>query len=144
MDSWHLVPVAKLVWAARLWQLGLVRRWPWLTAYLVGSAVLGRFTAVTIDQFGWNSVASAWVLPAARVLHYTTGLCVAFEAYENVDAKASGNLGNRTLARFAAAAVVLYVIGDWPAGAFWIVVEPLACFAVAGACVVCWWGVKHA
>ena len=168
MDPWHLVPIAKLAWALRLLQLGQVRRWPWLFGYLVGSAALGTLTAWTIDTYGWDSVASLWVLPAVRIAHYVTGICVAFEAFRNADiatflarfpracvgspewntalvnaAYAGNRAGNYALVLFAALALLADGWGEFAPGTFWIRVEPLACFYVAGCCVVCWWGVRQ-
>ena len=119
LDLWKLVPVAKLLWAARLWRLGLVGSWPWLSTYLLASSAVGVLQSWTKEYYGGaNTVAYGWIAPTANAVWWPILLLMILEAYGNVDRQTSGSLGKVLLLSATFAAVVGFFLGDYVPGSY--------------------------
>ena len=78
---WALVWVVELGWATRLWQLGLARNYPFLTTYLVFSAVHSIASFLAMRAWGQNSPAFGWLWMTTQPVLWTLLFCVVMEGY---------------------------------------------------------------
>ncbi len=81
---WATVWAVELGWAARLWQLGLVRGSPFLTSYLIFAAVHSIANFAACHAWGQNSVASGWLWTAAQPVLWMMLFCVVIEACNHI------------------------------------------------------------
>jgi len=81
---WAAVGAVELAWAARLWQLVLVRSYPFLTSYLVFSAVHSIVSFATYNAWGQYSVAYGrfWII--TQPILWVMLFCVVIEAYNHM------------------------------------------------------------
>ena len=81
---WASVWVVELGWATRLWQLGLARHYPFLTTYLVFSAVQSITSFLAILAWGQDSLAFGWLWTTTQPVLWTLLFCVVMEGYNRM------------------------------------------------------------
>ena len=81
---WASVWVVELGWVTRLWQLGLIRKYPFLTTYLVFSVVHSNASFLAVRAWGQNSLAFGWLWTITQPVLWTLLFCVVMEAYERM------------------------------------------------------------
>lgn len=81
---WASVWLVELGWAARLWQLGLIRKYPFLTTYLVFSIVHSNVSFLAVRAWGQNSLAFGWLWTITQPVLWALLFCVVIEAYEHM------------------------------------------------------------
>ena len=86
MNNWIWVSVwlVDLGWAARLWQLGLTRAYPFLTTYLVFSAVHSIASFLVVRAWGQDSLAYGWLWTTTQPVLWTLLFCVVMEGYNRM------------------------------------------------------------
>ena len=86
MDNWIWASVwlAELGWATRLWQLGLARNYPFLTTYLVFSALHSIASFLALHAWGLNSHAFGWLWMTTQPVLWTLLFCVVMEGYNRM------------------------------------------------------------
>lgn len=81
---WASVWVVELGWAIRLWQLGLARSYPFLTTYLVFSAVHSIASFLALRAWGLNSLAFGWLWTTTQPVLWALLFCVVMEGYNRM------------------------------------------------------------
>ena len=81
---WALVWLVELGWVTRLWQLGLNRKYPILTTYLLFSAAHSIAAFLAMRTWGQNSVKFGWLWIATQPVLWALLFCVVLEAYQQM------------------------------------------------------------
>jgi hypothetical protein len=145
---WAAVGAVELAWAARLWQLGLVRGYPFLTSYLVFSAVHSIVSFATYNAWGQNSAAYGWLWTVTQPVLWVFLFCVVIEAYNHMlkgyeGLQRLGQWGSNIALGTVALIVLVMVVLDPPVaganspwGIFWIRQERSVYIALTTICLV--------
>ncbi len=145
---WIALGIVETLWLIRLWRLGLVRVYPYLSVCLGVSAILTLGGLAAYLTLGRMSIVYGWLWVATQPILWTLRCCVIAEAYDHM---LRGYKGLRKLARLgantalvAAGVIVLGMIFVDAAGssyadpwrAFWLQQEKSAYLALTAACML--------
>ena len=145
---WAAVRAVELGWAARLWQLGLVRGYPFLTSYLIFAAVHSIASFAAYHAWGQNSVAYGWLWTVTQPVLWVMLFCVVIEAYNHMlkgyeGLQRLGQLGLNVALGTVALIVLVMVVLDPPVdgansswGIFWIRQERSVYLALTAICLL--------
>ncbi len=129
---WAPVGVVELGWAARLWRLGLARSYPFLTSYLVFSAVHSAVSFAAYNTWGRNSAAYGQLWAVTQPVLWVMLFCVVIEAYNHMlrgyeGLQRLGQWGSHIVLGTVALIVLAMVVLDPPVdgavspwGIFWV------------------------
>ena len=107
---WVSVWVVELGWAARLWQLGLARSYPFLTTYLVFSALHSIASFLVVHVWGQGSLVYGWLWTTTHPVLWTLLFCVVMEGYNHMLSPYQGLRRLGELGTYAALGTVSVVI----------------------------------
>ena len=145
---WAAVGAVELGWAARLWQLGLVRTYPFLTSYLVFSAVHSIVSFATYHAWGLYSAAYGWFWAVTQPALWVLLFCVVIEAFNHMlkgyeGLQKLGQLGSNLALGTLALVVLAMVVLDPPVdgasspwGIFWIRQERSVYLGLTAICLL--------
>ena len=145
---WAAVGVVELGWAARLWRLGLARSYPFLTSYLVFSAVHSAVSFAAYNTWGRNSAAYGQLWAVTQPVLWVMLFCVVIEAYNHMlrgyeGLQRLGQWGSHIALGTVALIVLAMVVLDPPVdgaispwGIFWVHQERSVYLGLTAICLV--------
>ena len=81
---WVAIPVLCVLWAVRLWRLGLAAQYPLLAAFLIGGALLHMSGVLLYHLAGAHSQLYVWFWPISQLISSTLSFLVLLQVFQRL------------------------------------------------------------
>jgi hypothetical protein len=81
---WVAIPAVSVLWAVRLWLLGLASQYPLLGAFLIGEALLHMSGVFLYHLAGARSQLYVWFWPVSQVISSTLSFLVLLQVFQRL------------------------------------------------------------